>query len=301
MLLLALGCLLAGFGLVLLLEEVFRGASHRRTSLRRVATYVVAQQEPQQAPIERRPHLGETLLPALSRVTLRLNPRVQLNDLQIRLAAAGLSSRLDAQQFLALKTVLTAVAVVVGFAAGGLGARGVLLALLLAAGARFVPDFLLGRLAKDRAERLSAHLPQAIDQIVVSLEAGLTFDAAVSYFVRRAKSPLADELRVMLTEIQMGESRADALRRLGERVPSEAMRTFVRTLVQSEGVGMSRTQILKGQASDLRNRWQLAAEERAQKAPVKMLFPTVIFILPVMFIVILGPAVHQIITLFGKP
>ena len=157
------------------------------------------------------------------------------------------------------------------------------------AGSQLLPDFVLSKRVRDRAERLSVHLPSAIDQIVVSLEAGLGFDAAVSYFVRQGGSPLAGELRVMLTEIQMGEPRIDALKRLAERVPSDAMRSFVQTLIQSEGMGMSRTQILKNQAADLRNRWQADAEERAQKAPVRMLFPIVIFILPVMFVVILGP------------
>src|SRR6202030_1658752 len=125
------------------------------------------------------------------------------------------------------------------------------------AGSHLLPDFVLSRRGRDRAERLSAHLPSAIDQIVVSLEAGLGFDAAVSYFVRQGRSPLAGELRVMLTEIQMGEPRVDALRRLAVRVPSDGMNAFVQTLIQSEGIGISRTQILKSQAADLRSKWQL--------------------------------------------
>ncbi len=91
----------------------------------------------------------------------------------------------------------------------------------------------------------------------------------------------------------MGESRTTALKRLSDRVPSDDMRNFVQTLVQSEGVGISRASILRNQANDLRQRRQSPAEERAQKAPVKMLFPIAVFILPVMFIVILGPAIKQ--------
>ena len=157
----------------------------------------------------------------------------------------------------------------------------------------------LVRMMRERARRLSDHLPQAIDQIAISLEAGLGFDAAVSYFVRQSKSPLAGELRTLLTEIRMGESRTTALKHLSDRVPSDDMRNFVQTLVQSEGVGISRATILRNQASDLRQRRQMQAEERAQKAPVKMLFPIAIFILPVMFIVILGPAIKQASSLFG--
>jgi len=130
-------------------------------------------------------------------------------------------------------------------------------------------------------------------------EAGLGFDAAVSHFVRRDTSPLAGELRTMLAEIRMGESRTNALKGLADRVPADEVRNFVQTLVQSEGVGISRVSILRNQATDLRHRRQLAAEERAQKAPVKMLFPIVIFILPVLFVVILGPAFQYASTVFG--
>ena len=107
---------------------------------------------------------------------------------------------------------------------------------------------------RDRAKRLTDELPQAIDQIAISLEAGLGFDAAVSYFVRRSRSPLAGELRTLLTEVRMGESRSAALKRLSDRVQSDDMRNFVQTLVQSEGVGISRATILRNQANDLRHR-----------------------------------------------
>ena len=300
MLVLILGSLLCGVSAVLMLEEVFIGRTRRRTSLRRVVSYASGKEEtPQQRVIEKRPNVLEVVVPALSRLALRLSPRMQLNELQLRLSAAGLARRINAQQFLAIKTALGFLAIIIGFAAVGLNLQGLLFAIVLVIGSRLLPDFALNRMARGRAERLSAHLPAVIDQIVVSLEAGLGFDAAVSYFVRRGRSPLVDELRVMLTEMQMGENRSDALRRLGERVPSEAMRTFVQTLLQSEGVGMSRTQILRNQAADLRTKWQLEAEERAQKAPIKMLFPIVIFILPVMFIVILGPAINQVSRLWG--
>jgi tight adherence protein C len=139
------------------------------------------------------------------------------------------------------------------------------------------------------------HLPQVIDQIAISLEAGLAFDASVAFFVRKARSPLVGEFRLLLSEIRMGDARTDALKRLAERVPSEEMRTFVQTLVQSEGVGMSRAAMLRNQANDLRLRRQLGAEERAHKVPVKILFPTLFFIFPPMLIVILGPALQQIV------
>jgi tight adherence protein C len=297
MILLVLGLLLCAVAFVLVLDAILRPAASRRASLRRVATYAAVQTAPR-APTVKRPGFLETVVPLLSRAALRLTLRARADQLELRLAGAGIR-RINAQQFLALKMVVGLVGVVVGFAIGGASVGGLILAALLLAGALFLPDWVLLRLQQDRAQRLSAHLAQAIDQIAISLEAGLGFDAAVAYFVRRAMSPLVPEFRITLSEIRMGGPRSEALKGLAERIPSDEMRTFVQTLVQSEGAGISRAAILRNQASDLRQRRQLAAEERAQKAPIKMLFPIVIFILPVMFIVILGPAFDQASRLFS--
>ncbi len=294
---LALGLVLCAVAFVLVLDAILRPAASRRASLRRVATYAAVQAAPRTQTVKR-PGFLETVVPLLSRAALRLTPRARAGQLEARLAGAGVR-RVNAQQFLALKMTAGLLGVALGFAVGGASFGGFVLALLLIASALFLPDVLLRRVQQDRAQRLSAHLAQAIDQIAISLEAGLGFDAAVSYFVRRAKSPLVPEFRIMLSAIRMGEQRSAALKALAERVPSDEMRNFVQTLVQSEGVGISRAAILRNQASDLRQRRQLAAEERAQKAPIKMLFPIVIFILPVMFIVILGPAFEQAARLFN--
>ena len=297
LLLLLFGFALCGLALLLVLEAAFRPGAERQASFRRVASYATVQSAGRAA-TGRRPNVFKAIVPALSRVTLRFTPRVRREDIQLRLASAGVT-RITAQQFFALKTTLGFIAILLGFVIGGLGVGGFLLAVALVGCSFVLPDFALSRMARERAERLTAHLPQAIDLIVISLEAGLGFDAAASYFARRAKTPLAGELRVMLSEIRMGETRTSALKRLAERVPSDEMRAFVQTLVQSEGVGISRVGILRSQATDIRHRRQLAAEERANKAPVKMLIPTVVFILPVMFVFILGPAFQQASNIFG--
>ena len=293
MLLLILGALLLTFAFVVVLDAVLRPAEARRVALRRVASYADLHEGPRAGEVER-PRLTETIVPALSKVALRLTPKGHRNDLAVRLEAAGMAARLSPDQYLALKTVVAAIAVIAGLAIATISPGGVVLAIVLAAGSLFLPDLILTRAGRSRANRLSKHLPQVIDQIAISLEAGLAFDAAVAYFVRHGRSPLVGELRLLLSEIRMGESRAQALRRLADRVPSEEMRSFVQTLVQSDGAGISRAAILRNQASDLRLRRQLEAEERAHKVPVKILFPTLIFIFPVILIVILGPALQQI-------
>jgi tight adherence protein C len=290
--LLALGALLFAAALVVVIETLLRPAEARKAAFRRVATYAAAQDSSTLRHVER-PRLSETVVPALSKVALRLTPGGRRDELELSLEAAGLSSRLDVQHYLALKTIFAAAGIAIGLVLAG-PALGLLLGLVLAAVGLYGPDLLLARAVRSRANRLTLHLPQVIDQIAISLEAGLAFDAAVSYLVRKSRSPLVAELRLMLSEIRMGESRAQALRRLADRVPSEEMKNFVQTLIQSEGVGMSRAAILRNQASDLRLRRQLAAEEKAHKVPVKILFPTLVFIFPAMLIVILGPALQQI-------
>jgi tight adherence protein C len=296
--LLVLGTIAFAVALVVAVDVVFRPSTDRRASFARVASYAQVEQQ-NRAPVETRPGLMDTIVPMLSRVALRLTPKVQSDQLETRLAAAGVK-RVNPQQFLALKTLLAIVSVVFALGLGGLTFPGFLFAFLLAACALLLPDWMLVRTIRERAKRLSLELPQAIDQIAISLEAGLGFDAAVSYYVRRSKSPLASELRTLLTQVRMGESRTKALKALSDRVPSDEMRNFVQTLVQSEGVGISRAAILRNQADAVRARRQVQAEERAQKAPVKMLFPIAIFILPVMFIVILGPAIQQAAEIFGS-
>jgi tight adherence protein C len=242
-LLLALGSFLCAFALILLFDAVFKPAEERRASLRRVMSYA-ATQEVARAPEERRPSILEVVVPALSQIALKVTPSAQTQQLEVRLAGAGVR-KLNAQQFLALKTVMGFLGLVLGFSLGGFNLSGLLLAAMFVTVILVLPDMLLVRAAHERAQRLSAHLPQTIDQIAVSLEAGLGFDAAVSHFVRRDRSPLAAELRVMLSEVRMGESRTAALKRLADRVPSDDVRNFVQTLVQSEGVGISRVGILR--------------------------------------------------------
>src|SRR4051812_15931277 len=178
------GSLLVAFALTVALETLLKPAETRRAAFRRVAAYAELDDAPQPVQVER-PRLGEIVVPALSKVAMRLTPRGQVEELELRLEAAGFAGRLDAQGFLALKTVLAGIGVIVGFVAAGPSVGGFLLALVLAATSLFAPDLLLRRAARVRANRLTLHLPQVIDQIAISLEAGLAFDAAVAYFVRK--------------------------------------------------------------------------------------------------------------------
>jgi tight adherence protein C len=130
------------------------------------------------------------------------------------------------------------------------------------------------------------------------VEAGLGFDGAITKLTEHMDGPLAEEFGLTLGEMRIGESRSEALKKMAERVGSPEMAAFTRAVIQADQLGISLGRILRLQAAEARNRRQAAAEEKAMKAPIKMLFPTVLFIFPAMFIVILGPAFMNLSKLF---
>jgi tight adherence protein C len=151
---------------------------------------------------------------------------------------------------------------------------------------------------RSRRDTIRSELPDALDLLAVSVEAGLGFDGAVAKLVDHMEGPLIDEFGLMMSEIRVGETRTVALRKMAERVDATELSNFVRAVIQAEQLGISLGRILRVQATDTRLRRQAAAEEKAMKAPIKMLFPTVFFIFPALFIVILGPAFLNIMSVF---
>jgi len=160
--------------------------------------------------------------------------------------------------------------------------------LLAVLGWRFSLVFLQRR-AKGRALEIERETPNLIDQIVVSLEAGIGFSAALQTSTNRLSGPLGDEIRLALQEQRMGASLSESLNQLRERVDSTNLRSFVRAVVQGEKLGVSIGQVMRDLAVDMRKRRRQMAEERAQKTPVKLLVPLVFLILPTIFIVVLVP------------
>jgi tight adherence protein C len=170
--------------------------------------------------------------------------------------------------------------------------------LILAALGWIAPEYIVSAKARTRREHIRAAMPDALDLLAVSVEAGLGFDASISKITEHMEGPLTDEFALTLGEMRVGEGRADALKKLEQRVAAPELSSFVRAIIQADQLGISLGRILRVQATDTRNRRQAAAEERAMKAPIKMLFPTVLFIFPSMFIVILGPAVLNFTHMF---
>jgi tight adherence protein C len=273
----------------------------RRSLVRRAARYGAVRS---QLSLEKVSLRERVLLPAAGRIAglmLRFDRTQTLEQVQQRLLAAGVRN-VTPSSFLAAKGALAGTGAVVGlifWVASRGGLTGFLLVLALGAGGFVAPGYVLGARARKRRDRVESLLPDALDLLAVSVEAGLGFDAAISKLTEHMEGPLIDELGLALGEMRVGESRQVALRRLSERVDSPELSNFVRAIIQADQLGISLGKILRIQAVESRLKRQAKAEEKAMKAPIKMLFPTVAFIFPAMFIVILGPAFINLGKLFG--
>jgi tight adherence protein C len=163
-----------------------------------------------------------------------------------------------------------------------------------------LPVTYLSRRARQRTDRIERELPELIDLLVVTLEAGLSFLASLHMAADRLRGPLGEELRLALHEQRLGLNANDALNGMLRRAETPALRTFVRSVVQGETLGVSTGHIMRNLAVEMRKTRKARAEERAQKAPIKMLFPLIFLIFPAMFIVLLGPAVYALGKIFGS-
>jgi tight adherence protein C len=167
-----------------------------------------------------------------------------------------------------------------------------------ALGGYTLPQSVLSRRVRTRQEEILLALPYAIDILSISVEAGMGFDAGVGYTMRKLKGPLAEEFAKTLNEIRLGKPRSEALEDLGNRTGVDELKTFITAVVHASRLGGSITNTLRIQADSMRVRRRQRAQERAMKAPVKIVFPLVIFIFPALFVVILGPAIPSLMQLF---
>ncbi|KRF12633.1 hypothetical protein ASH02_13860 [Nocardioides sp. Soil796] len=165
---------------------------------------------------------------------------------------------------------------------GGVGAVGYLM-----------PNILLHNAGQKRELEMLNSLPDALDLLTISVEAGLGFDAAVARVAKNTTGPLAQEFARLLQEMQIGVGRMEAMRAMGERTTIADLKSFCLAMVQADQLGIPIARVLRIQSAEMRTKRRQRAEEAAQKVPVKILFPLIFFILPCLFIVVIGPVVLQ--------
>jgi tight adherence protein C len=182
---------------------------------------------------------------------------------------------------------------------GSLSGTAVVVILALVAIGWVGPSFYLQRRAGERVRKIDYEMPELVDLLVTTVEAGVGFVAALQLAARRVREPLAQELRLALREHGMGLTLDESLRNLAERSSSSNLRMFVQAILQGETLGVSIGKILRDLAVDMRKRRRQMAEEQAQKAPIKLLFPLAFLILPAMFIVVLAPTLYSIASQLG--
>ncbi|MFN2518338.1 MAG: type II secretion system F family protein [Jatrophihabitantaceae bacterium] len=247
---------------------------------------------------------GAPLPPLMQRartLATRLSPGSYGQRLQRRLDLAGNPPNWPADRVMAFKGA----GLVLGALLGGLlglkhGVNVVIFPIVGGAVGFFLPDVLVRNLGEKRQIDIQKGLPDALDMLTVCVEAGLGFDAALSRVALNLKGPMAAECARVLQEMQFGMSRREALRALVSRTDVSELRTFVSSLIQSSELGISIGIVLREQAKEMRIKRRQRAEEKAQKLPVKILMPLITCLLPAMFVVILGPAIIQIIHTLGN-
>ncbi|HEX8732513.1 MAG TPA: type II secretion system F family protein [Ktedonobacterales bacterium] len=243
------------------------------------------------------------LAAAIAGALARLTPRQSIDSTQKRLMNAGLMGQMQVSDFIGLKGL----GIIGGAAFAGLLILGghtglatsIVLALIFVIIGYVTPDIWLRNKTSQRKTIIANALPDAIDLLTISVEAGLGFDQALARIVVKSDNLLTREFARVLRQMRLGVARRDALRELVDRTGVEDLSQFVGAIIQAEQLGASIGRVLRIQSAEMRVRRRQRAQRLAQQAPIKMLFPMAFLILPSIFVVVLGPAVPRIVHVFA--
>jgi tight adherence protein C len=292
--------LLVAVAIGVLVFVVVNGIQERatlRASLRQVTGPVVENQRDRELLDPLRQRAIDPLLGSMSALGRRFTPVGYVEKVRQKFTHAGISDQSAVDRFLAIRvaTVVGAVVVfVLLFVLNVLGLSGMVRVAvpgLLAAVLVLGPDSWINKRVEARQREIQTSLPDVLDLLVISVEAGLGFEQAMDRVIHSVPGPLSDEFARVLGETRAGAARADAMRAMDARCGVPELRSFVMSIIQADTFGVSIGRVLRSQAEEMRVKRRQNAEERAQKAPVKMLIPMVFCIFPALFAIILGPAV----------
>jgi tight adherence protein C len=237
----------------------------------------------------------------LGRAARGLTPQGTLARLNRLAQRAGRPAAWPVPKLVAAKLVLALVASTLGLlvVSGGPSPFTILMAVGVTAVAYFLPELLLYSRGKERQEAIQLELADTLDQMTIAVEAGLGFESAMARAGSNGKGPLAEELVRTLQDIAVGQPRREAYLALAERTGVADLRRFIRAVVQADAYGVSIADVLRTQAQEMRLKRRQRAEEKAMQIPVKVIFPLILCILPTLFIMLLGPAVMDIVGAFS--
>lgn len=249
------------------------------------------------------PAMDRLIVPFFERtraLAARLSPAGTQERLARLLDRAGNPGTWTPERVMGAKGSGLIVGAVVGLLLGGFVARGLLYAVVGGAVLFFLPDLLVYNAGLKRQQEMRKGMSDALDMLTVCVEAGQGFDGALLQVARTVTGPIAGEFARVLSEIQIGKSRGDAFASLGDRTTAPEVKNFVSALVQADRLGLPIAHVLREQSKEMRVVRRQRAEEKAQKVPVKIIFPMLLCIFPAMFIVIIGPGAIRMIETFSK-
>ncbi len=244
------------------------------------------------------------ILDNISKVMIKITPAEIISSLEAKIIKGGNPGNLTVKEWVNIQALLAVGLPALTFllCREGKANAGITFLLILTevALAFVLPGFILGKIITARQKVILYSLPDVIDLLTVSVEAGLGFDGALMKVVEKKPGPLASEFEKVLQEIKVGRQKRDALRDMAKRIDIQDLTAFIGSVIQADQFGVGIANVLRIQAEQIRLRRRQRAQERAMKVPVKMLLPMVVFIFPTLFIVLLGPVIIQLIDQFAN-
>lgn len=233
----------------------------------------------------------------------RMTPQKKIDELNKKLIIAGNPKGMTATEFLGIQglfgMVLPVIFTVFLLLLGGKFLSTILFGLVFAMAGYVLPTFWLGKAVTTRQTQILKSLPFTLDLLNISVDAGLGFDSAMDKVAQSMDGPISEEFSRVLSEIRLGKTRKEALRNMVDRTEVKDLNQFVVAIIQAEKLGVGLSKLLKAQSKAMRQAAKQRAQEKAFKAPVKMLFPMIMFIFPSIFVVLLGPAALYLPKVFG--
>jgi tight adherence protein C len=243
------------------------------------------------------------MLDSMGKAMMKITPREMLASLENKVIRAGNPGKLSVKEWANVQALLVTILPLITFIVcknSGVKGGTIILFILSEIAMGFVlPSFILGKIITSRQTTILNSLPDVIDLITVSVEAGLGFDGALLKVVEKKPGPLASEFEKVLQEIKVGRQKKDSLRDMSQRLDIQDFTAFTGAIIQADQFGVGIAKVLRIQSDQMRLKRKQRAQEKAMKIPVKMLIPMVVFIFPTLFIVLLGPVVIKLIEQFS--